>query len=97
MKKEMNNLRGLLFCVTGVYCTLCFLSVGLVAYGALQYDLRLFSVGKSLVPLWLLNPMGLVMPLIALRKNYRKTPFFIHIVINSVCWLVAGVIHACFF
>ena len=74
-----------------------FVSAGLVSYGASAYDLNLFSVGKMLVPFWLLNPMGIVVPLIAMRKSKRKAPFLIHIVLGIVCWVVAGMIHVSFF
>ncbi len=98
MKKDMNRTLLLLSsCVTGVYCILCFLSAGLIAYGASAFDLELFSLGKMLVPFWLLNPMGVVTALIAMRKNRHRTPFVINIFINIVCWLVAGMINVCFF
>lgn len=98
MKKEINRrVLVLSSCVTGVYCALCFLSAGLVCYGALAYDLNLFSVGKMLVPFWLLNPMGVVVALIAMRKNNHKAPFLMHIVLDIVCWFVAGIINVCFF
>lgn len=98
MNKETNRgLYVLSSCVTGIYCILCFLSAGLVAYGALQYDLHLFSVGKTLVPFWLLNPTGIVVALIAMRKNKHKAPFLMHIAISTVCWFVAGIINVCFF
>jgi len=93
MKKEVNQRRFLLSsCVTGIYCILCFLSSGLVAYGALEHDLHLFSVGKMLVPVWLFNPMGIVVALLGMRKNKYRMLFVINIVINIVCWLAAGMI-----
>ena len=98
MKKEVNrSLLVLSSCVTGIYGILCFVSAGLVACGALQYDLQLFSVGKMLVPLWLLNPMGIVTAFAAMRKSTQKTPFIINIVINIACWFAAGIINVCFF
>lgn len=79
------------FCVTGVYCMLCFLSAGLITYGALEYDLHLFSVGKMLVPFWLLNPMGIVMALLGMCKCKQRLLLLINIVINVLCWLMAGI------
>ena len=98
MKKEGNK-RWLLLsaCVTGIYCILCFLSSGFAAYGALEHDLRLFSVGTMLVHFWLFNPMGVVVALLGMRKNKRRMPFIINIVINIVCWLVAGMIMVRFY
>ncbi len=93
MKKEIDRRWFLLSaCVTGIYCILCFLSSGLVAYGALEHDLHLFSVGTMLVPVWLFNPMGIVAALLGMRKNKHRMPFVIKIVINIVCWLAAGMI-----
>ena len=98
MKKEINRSFFVLSsCVTGGYCILCFLSAGLVFYGALKYDLHLFSVGKMLVPFWLFNPMGIVMALLGMRKSKCRMPFLINIIINVLCWLVAGIIIACFY
>ena len=98
MKKDVNQ-RCLLLssCVTGIYCILCFLSSGLVAYGALEHDLHLFSVGTMLVPVWLFNPMGIVAALLGMRKNKHRMPFVINIIINIVCWLAAGMIMVCFY
>ena len=98
MKKEGNK-RWLLLpaCVTGIYCILCFLSSGFAAYGALEHDLRLFSVGTMLVHFWLFNPMGVVVALLGMRKNKRRMPFIINIVINIVCWLAAGMIMVRFY
>ena len=91
MKKENNRSFWVLSsCVTGIYCILCFLSSGLVAYGALEYDLHLFSVGKMLVPVWLFNPMGIVVAFLGMRKNKRRMTFIINIIINIVCWFAAG-------
>ena len=91
MKKENNrSFLVLSSCVTGIYCILCFLSAGLVAYGALKYDLHLFSVGTMLIPVWLFNPMGIVAALLGMRKNKDRKFFVINIVINIVCWAVAG-------
>ena len=84
-------------CVTGIYCILCFLSSGLVVYGALEHDLHLFSVGTMLVPVWLFNPMGIVAALLGMRKNKHRMPFVINIIINIVCWLAAGMIMVCFY
>lgn len=98
MKKEVNRKYFLLSsCVTGIYCILCFLSAGLVAYGAIEYNLHVFSVGEMLVPVWLLNPMGIVMALLGILKSKHKMPYLIHIVINVVCWFVAGMIIICFY
>ena len=98
MKKENNRSFWVLSsCVTGIYCILCFLSSGLVAYGALEHDLRLFSVGTMLVPVWLFNPMGIVAALLGMRKNKHRMPFVINIVINIVCWFAAGMILVCFY
>ena len=98
MKKEGNK-RWLLLsaCVTGIYCILCFVSSGFAAYGALEHDLRLFSVGTMLVHFWLFNPMGVVVALLGMRKNKRRMPFIINIVINIVCWLAAGMIMVRFY
>ena len=91
MKKENNRSFWVLSsCVTGIYCILCFLSSGLVAYGALEHDLHLFSVGTMLIPVWLFNPMGIVAALLGMRKNKDRKFFVINIVINIVCWAVAG-------
>ena len=91
MKKESHKKYILLsFCVTGIYCILCFLSAGLITYGALEYNLNLFSVGKMLVPFWLLNPMGIVMALLGIRKGKHRLLLLINIAINVLCWLVAG-------
>lgn len=98
MKKENNRSFWVLSsCVTGIYCILCFLSSGLVAYGALKHDLNLFSVGTMLVPVWLFNPMGIVAALLGMRKNKHRMPFVINIIINIVCWLAAGIIMVCFY
>ena len=98
MKKENNRSFWVLSsCVTGIYCILCFLSSGLVAYGALEQDLHLFSVGTMLVPVWLFNPMGIVAALLGMRKNKHRMPFVINIIINIVCWLAAGMIMVCFY
>ena len=98
MKKENNRSFWVLSsCVTGIYCILCFLSSGLVAYGALERDLHLFSVGTMLVPVWLFNPMGIVAALLGMRKNKHRMPFVINIIINIVCWLAAGMIMVCFY
>ena len=98
MKKEINRRWFLISsCVTGIYGILCFLSAGLVVYGAMEYNLHLFSVGKMLVPIWLLNPMGIVMALIGMCKSKKKMPFVTNIVINIVCWLAAGMIMVCFY
>lgn len=98
MKKDVNQ-RCLLLssCVTGIYCILCFLSSGLVAYGALEHDLHLFSVGTMLVPVWLFNPMGIGVALLGMCKNKYRMLFVINIVINIVCWLAAGMIMVCFY
>lgn len=98
MKKEVNKRWFLLSsCVTGIYCILCFLSSGLAAYGALEHDLHLFSVGTMLVPFWLFNPMGIVVALLGMRKNKRRIPYIINIVFNIVCWLAAGMIMVRFY
>ena len=98
MKKENNRSFWVLSsCVTGIYCILCFLSSGLVAYGALEHDFHLFSVGTMLVPVWLFNPMGIVAALLGMRKNKHRMPFVINIIINIVCWLAAGMIMVCFY
>ena len=98
MKKENNRSFWVLSsCVTGIYCILCFLSSGLAAYGALEHDLHLFSVGTMLVPVWLFNPMGIVAALLGMRKNKHRMPFVINIIINIVCWLAAGMIMVCFY
>ena len=98
MKKEVNQRWVLLSsCATGIYGILCFLSSGLVAYGALEHDLHLFSVGTMLVPVWLFNPMGIVAALLGMRKNKHRMPFVINIIINIVCWLAAGMIMVCFY
>ena len=98
MKKENNRSFWVLSsCVTGIYCILCFLSSGLVAYGALEHDLHLFSVGKMLVPVWLFNPMGIVVAFLGMRKNKRRMTFIIHIIINIVCWFAAGMIMVRFY
>ena len=98
MKKGSNrSFLVLSSCVTGIYCILCFLSSGLVAYGALEHDLYLFSVGTMLVPVWLFNPMGIVAALLGMRKNKHRMPFVINIIINIVCWLAAGMIMVCFY
>ncbi|MBQ8592375.1 MAG: hypothetical protein IJ485_06500 [Lachnospiraceae bacterium] len=73
MKKEINRRFFFLSSlVTGIYCTLCFLSAGLVAYGAIEYNIHLFSVGKMLVPVWLFNPMGIVIALLGMRKGVSQ-------------------------
>ena len=98
MKKDVNKMWFLLSsCVTGIYCILCFLSSGLVAYGALEHDLHLFSVGTMLVPIWLLNPMGVVVPVLGMCKNKHRMPFVINIVINIVCWIATGMIMVRFY
>ena len=98
MKKENNRSFWVLSsCVTGIYCILCFLSSGLVAYGALEHDLHLFSVGTMLVPVWLFNPMGIGVALLGMRKNKYRMLFVINIIINIVCWFVAGMIMVCFY
>lgn len=98
MKKENNSRFWVLSsCVTGIYCILCFLSAGLIAYGASEHDLHLFSVGKMLVPVWLFNPMGIVAALLGMFENKQKMPFVINIVINIVCWLAAGMIMVYFY
>ena len=98
MKKEVNQRWILLSsCATGIYCILCFLSSGLISYGALEHDLHLFSVGTMLVPVWLFNPMGIVVALLGMRKNKYRMFFVINIVINIVCWLAAGMIMVRFY
>lgn len=98
MKKENNRSFWVLSsCVTGIYCIFCFLSSGLVACGAREHDLHLFSVGTMLVPVWLFNPMGIVVALLGMRKNGHRIPFVINIVINIVCWFVAGMILVYFY
>lgn len=90
MKKEVNRKCFMLSsCVTGIYCILCFLSAGLVAYGAIKYDLHLFSVGKMLVPIWLFNPMSVVIALLGMRKNKHRMPF-LYKYYNQYCMLVCG-------
>ena len=97
MKKEDNRFFVVFsFGVTLIYCILCFLSVGLVAVGALEHNLNLFSVGTMLVPVWLFNPMGIVAALLGMRKNKHRMPFVINMVVNVICWLLAGMIIAIF-
>ena len=54
--------------------------------------MHLFSVGKMLVPVWLFNPMGIVIALLGMRKIRHRMPYLINIVINVVCWFVTGMI-----
>ena len=50
-----------------------------------------------LVPVWLFNPMGIVVAFLGMRKNKRRMTFIINIIINIVCWFAAGMIMVRFY
>lgn len=77
--------------ITIIYFLLCFLSVASILYGAYNNNFReLFEFGNIIIAFWLVNPMGLVVPIICMIGSDKKGVYIICMIINIISWVVAG-------
>lgn len=83
------------FCHTLAYCLISFLSAGAILLGIYHDNDTIFHVGFLLVVFWMVNPLGLVVPLVGLVKNLLANKFklFFVLCILAACasWFVAGI------
>lgn len=83
--------------VTIIYCFLCFFSAGAVHYGAYHADHRIFDLGRGLIYLWIMNPIGILFPIIGIIKSKPKWFYVLCMGFTTLSWLAAGAIIAVVF
>lgn len=99
------------FRTTVIYCFICILSVGLIAYGVGIYSLAVCYAGTVLMYGWLVNPMGIVVSVIGMvhYNREKRSPeyrgaigrkwiwFLVHMTVDAVFWVGAGAMAAVYF
>lgn len=83
--------------VTIAYCSLCFISAGSILYGAYNSNLSVFDFGNKILLFWMVNPLGLILPIVGLIKSRPKWFYVLCMILTIVSWLVAGAMVASVF
>lgn len=80
---------------TLAYCLVCFLSAGAIFFGAGCNNGNVVHVGLLLIIFWIINPLGLIVPLIGLIMNLIANKFkvFFLLCIFAACasWFIAAI------
>ncbi len=95
----MKRSKFLIFtlCSTLAYCFICFLSAGSILFGAYNDKHSIFEFGNRIIYFWLINPLGILMPIIGLFIDKPKRFFLLCMLLVTVSWWSALIMIASIF
>ena len=82
---------------TLLYCLLTVTVVCIFLMGCHSQNRQVFELGSKLLPVWMFNPMGLIVSVIGIVIERLKWFYGLCLAITTVVWLVAGLVVAPYF
>ena len=82
---------------TLLYCLLTIIVVCIFLMGCHSHTRQMFDLGSKLLPVWMINPMGLIVSVIGIVIERPKRFYGLCLAITTVVWLVAGLVVAPYF